>query len=86
MDIRKDFGRRVKTLRTRSGVSQECLAERSGLDRTYISSMERGGRNVSLLNIERIAAALHVTVEYLFSNECLTSPPDYGKKEVESAF
>jgi transcriptional regulator with XRE-family HTH domain len=86
VDIRKDFGRRVKALRTRSGISQEGLAERSGLDRTYISSMERGGRNVSLLNIERIAAALHVTVEYLFSNECLTLPPDPGKKEREGAF
>ncbi|MDF2936113.1 MAG: Xre family transcriptional regulator [Paenibacillaceae bacterium] len=85
MDIRKDFGRRVKALRTRSGVSQECLAERSGLDRTYISSMERGGRNVSLLNIERIAAALHVTVEYLFSSECLPDSFDYIKEEMEGA-
>lgn len=86
MDIRKEFGQRVRALRARCGVSQEWLAERSDLDRTYISSMERGERNVSLLNIERIAAALHVTIEYLFSDECLPVKPAYLKKDFEVPF
>ncbi len=54
------FGRNVSTLRQSKGISQEKLAELAGLDRTYISSVERGKRNVSLLNIVRIASALGV--------------------------
>lgn len=58
--IQISFGKRVRTLREAKGVSQEELAENAGLDRTYISSVERGKRNISLLNIERIAKALAV--------------------------
>lgn len=54
----KAFGDRVRTRRTDLGLSQEALAEQSGLHRTYISSLELGGRNVSLANILRLAAAL----------------------------
>ncbi len=53
MDIRSEFGKRVRELRARSGMSQELLADRSGLDRTYISGVERGERNISLVNIEK---------------------------------
>lgn len=52
------FGLRVKELRAQKNISQEKLAEISDLDRTYISSVERGKRNISLLNIIKIAAAL----------------------------
>jgi transcriptional regulator with XRE-family HTH domain len=52
------FGRNVKRLRTAAGLSQEELAARSGLHRTYISSVERGNRNVSLENIFALAEAL----------------------------
>jgi transcriptional regulator with XRE-family HTH domain len=68
-DIRTEFGSRVRELRTRSGMSQEVLADRSKLDRTYISGVERGERNISILNIERIAAALNVPIEYMFTGE-----------------
>ena len=54
------FGRRVRSIREAGGLSQETLAERSGLHRTYISSLERGHRNVGLDNILRLAAALGV--------------------------
>lgn len=77
MDIRSEFGQRVKELRARSGMSQELLAHRSGLDRTYISGVERGERNLSLVNIEKIAEALQVSIKYMFSGERFTSNPAY---------
>lgn len=59
------FGLRVKTLRKQRKISQEKLAEISELDRTYISSIERGQRNVSLLNIVKISIALNTTASFL---------------------
>jgi transcriptional regulator with XRE-family HTH domain len=60
------FGRRVRTLRHKQGISQEVLAEKSGLHRTYVGSIERGERNVSLINIQKIAKALNVPAKDLF--------------------
>jgi transcriptional regulator with XRE-family HTH domain len=57
-DPRQQFGRRLRELRIARGYSQEELADRADLDRTYISGIERGRRNVSLLNIWRLAGAL----------------------------
>ena len=65
-DIRIRFGRRVRDLRRARNLSQEALAERCGLDRTYISGIERGKRNVSLQNIEVLAKAFGVTLSALF--------------------
>jgi len=65
-DIRASFGRRLRVLRLERGMSQEELAFRSGLHRTYVSSTERGARNVSLLNIEKLAKALKVSISDLF--------------------
>jgi transcriptional regulator with XRE-family HTH domain len=59
-DIRVRFGRRLRELRKERGLSQEELAFRAGLHRTYVSSAERGERNVSLINIKRLAKALGV--------------------------
>ena len=59
-DIRLRVGARIRELRSRRGWSQEHLGEVSGLDRTYIGGIERGERNLSLLNLERIATALGV--------------------------
>lgn len=67
------FGQRVRTLRKQHGLSQEDLAEKSGLHRTYIGGIERGERNLAVLNILRLAAALEVTVGELFDgleDEC----------------
>ena len=63
--ILRRFGDRVKNLRKSKGWSQEELAKRAGLHRTYIGSIERNERNVSLINIERIAKALEVKIEAL---------------------
>lgn len=58
--ILKAFGSRVKAIRLEQGISQEQLGQLAELDRTYISGIERGLRNVSLINIERLAAALDI--------------------------
>lgn len=67
VDARQAFGDRVRTLRAERGLSQEALAEKAGLHRTYVGSIERGERNVGLDNIHRIADALDVPVTDLFS-------------------
>lgn len=69
MDIVKVFGSNVKKYRSKIGLSQEALAEKSGLHRTYISAVERCRRSISLENIQRIADALEVETHRLFMEE-----------------
>jgi transcriptional regulator with XRE-family HTH domain len=64
--VLKRFGLRVRELRLAAGLSQEQLAERAGLHRTYIGGIERGERNVAILNIVRLARALKVRPSELF--------------------
>ncbi|MDI6789246.1 MAG: helix-turn-helix transcriptional regulator [Thermodesulfobacteriota bacterium] len=59
-DSRKKFGKRIRTLRKQAGWSQEKLAAACDLHRTYVGAVERGERNVSLLNIVQFARALRV--------------------------
>jgi len=65
--IKKQFGDRVRELRLSKGLSQEELAFRVNIHRTYIGGIERGERNPSLKNIAAIANALGVTLSELFS-------------------
>lgn len=65
-DIRERFGFAIKTRREELGLTQEVLADRADIHRTYISDIERGSRNVSLVNIERLALALDVRLSELF--------------------
>lgn len=65
---RRVFGDRIRALRQDRGWSQERLAERAGVHRTYLSSLERGERNVSLDNIYAIAEALGVPPAELFES------------------
>ena len=64
--IKVAFGKRLRALRAAKGLSQEKLALTCDLDRTYIGGIERGERNVSLVNIQKIASALGVPVRELF--------------------
>ncbi len=65
--IKKAFGSGLRELRMEKGLSQEALALTCGLDRTYIGGVERGERNISLININKIAKALGVPVKALFN-------------------
>jgi transcriptional regulator with XRE-family HTH domain len=65
-DIRVRFGFAVRDRREALGLTQEEFAERAGIHRTYLSDIERGTRNVSLVNIERVASALSMKIYELF--------------------
>jgi transcriptional regulator with XRE-family HTH domain len=65
-DIRVRFGFAVRDRREALGLTQEEFAERAGIHRTYLSDIERGTRNVSLVNIERVASALSMKISELF--------------------
>jgi transcriptional regulator with XRE-family HTH domain len=64
-DILAKFGRRLRTLRTLHGLSQEAFADLCGLDRTYVGGVERGERNVALRNIAAFARALNISISEL---------------------
>lgn len=66
LDIRIRFGRAICRIREEQGINQEEAAERCGLHRTYYSGIERGVRNVSLVNIEKVGKGLRTTLSKLF--------------------
>ena len=66
MTILGKFGSNIRQIRKRAGLSQEELADRSGLHRTYIGGIERGERNPSLENIVALAVGLGCSLEELF--------------------
>ncbi len=65
MDVLERFGRRLRDKRTALGLSQERFADKAKLDRTYVSGIERGKRNLALRNIEAIANALGISIAEL---------------------
>ena len=68
MDIKSKIGRRIKEIREQKSVSQKDLSFKADLDRSYIASVESGQRNISIVNIEKIANALDVTLSQFFQN------------------
>jgi transcriptional regulator with XRE-family HTH domain len=64
-DVRQIFGQNLRRFRNAKGWSQEKLAEHARLHRTYVGAVERGERNISLLNIVRLAQALRITSQQL---------------------
>ena len=67
MDVKILVGQRVKELRNKLGISQEELADLASLDRTYITSVECGKRNISIMNIEKLSIALKVSLKEFFN-------------------
>lgn len=66
MPIQKAFGNCVRAFRLKIGLSQEKFALKIGMDRTYYTSVELGKRNISLINIQKIASGLGVSLSELF--------------------
>ncbi|MBI1765492.1 MAG: helix-turn-helix transcriptional regulator [Acidobacteria bacterium] len=75
MDVTQVFADNIKRLRLAQGLSQEALADLAGLHRTYIGAVERGERNITLLNANRIAAALGVKL-----SDCLKERNERKRK------
>lgn len=71
----REFGRRVRSARKARGWTQEDLASEVGVDRTYIGGVERGERNLGLLNINRIAVALDVNFDGLLPCRAAAGTP-----------
>ena len=69
MDIRKKIGLRIKEYRTNLKLTQEALAFKAEVDKTYLNEVENGKRNVSVINLEKIICALDVTVRDFFGSE-----------------
>lgn len=69
MDVKSKIGFRIKNLRELANMSQKDLAYSSDLDRSYIASVENGQRNISIMNVEKIATALNVTLKEFFNYE-----------------
>ena len=64
--IRKKVGERIKELRQAQNISQEKLALKADIDRTYLASVEQGKRNIAIINLEKIVIALDTTLEVFF--------------------
>lgn len=68
MNAKEKIGLRIKILREKNNILQKDLAYTSNLDRSYIASVENGKRNISIINIEKIATALNVTLKEFFND------------------
>lgn len=69
MNVKEKIGIRLRELRKQKGLSQEKFAFECELDRTYIASIEQGKRNVSIVNIQKIAKALDISVYEFFKSD-----------------
>lgn len=76
-DIRVLLGNRIRVLRRDLKLSQEALAFRADLDRTYVASIESGRRNVSIINILRLATALECSLSEFFNSDEFSTIPEY---------
>ena len=65
--ITEKIGNRIRELRVQTGLSQEKFAQKIGMDRTYFASVELGKRNISIVNIEKIANGLEISLSELFN-------------------
>jgi transcriptional regulator with XRE-family HTH domain len=68
MSIKVNVGVRIKELRNKIGISQEALANRAEIDRTYVTDVENGRRNISIENLEKLVNALQVPFKDFFDS------------------
>lgn len=68
MELLNKFGEKVRGERLKKGLSQEDLAEKAGVHRTYIGMIERGEKNITLMNIKKVANALELKIDQLLSD------------------
>lgn len=69
MDIRKKVGDRIRRLRSEKSMTQEALSFRAELDKAYLSEVENGKRNISVVNLEKIILALNICMKDFFSDD-----------------
>ena len=81
MDVKQKIGQRIKDLREKAGMSQKDLAYTADLDRSYIASIENGQRNVSIVNIEKIATALGVSLKDFFDDDKFDDVTNRSKRD-----
>lgn len=80
MDVKLKIGQRIKELRINAEMSQKDLAYSADLDRSYIASIENGQRNVSIVNIEKIAIALGLSLKELFNDDEFDNATNRSKR------
>lgn len=68
MNIQVKVGQRIKELRAQLGISQEALANKAEIDRTYVTDVENGRRNISIQNIEKLVISLEVSLKEFFDS------------------
>lgn len=68
MDIRKKIGLRIKEYRTNLKLTQEALAFKAEIDKTYVNEVENGKRNISVINLEKISGALEISLKVFFDS------------------
>ncbi|MCC5935040.1 MAG: helix-turn-helix transcriptional regulator [Balneolales bacterium] len=68
MDIKAKIGNKIRKLRNQRNLSQEQFANLCGLDRTYLAGIEQGKRNVSIVNLEKLATAFEISLSELFED------------------
>jgi transcriptional regulator with XRE-family HTH domain len=74
-DVRLTVGRNVKRLRIAAGITQAALAERMGVDRAYVSGLEQGQRNSTILSLWHVAEALNVKIQMFFEEDAQRRAP-----------
>lgn len=79
MDIKIKIGRRIKELRKAANMLQKDLSYVADLDRSYVASVENGQRNISIVNIEKIAVALNLTLKEFFDDAKFDNPAKRSK-------
>ena len=77
MEVKEKIGNRIRDLRQEKGISQKDLAYDADLDRSYIASVENGQRNISIVNIEKIANALKVSLKEFFEDGGFEEKKDF---------